>query len=115
MAVQTRPHDTPDGDDEQDGEGYRGADEGGGQDRSHHGEGRRGGLGQRGEEGDEGAGEGAEHEGGEAERLDAGASLSVGHASPPAARLSLRRCRAFLSWAMAPSFSVTVGNPCPGA
>jgi len=68
---------------------------------------------QRGEEGDERAGESREHEGGEEERLDAGAGLSVGHAVPPGARLSLRRCRASLSCAMAPSF--TSGNTCPAA
>jgi len=32
VAVQARPHDAPDGDDEQDGEGHRRADEGGGED-----------------------------------------------------------------------------------
>ncbi len=48
------------------------------------------------------------HEGGQAERPDAGAGGGVGHASPPAARLSHRRCRARLSWAMAPS--VTSGD-----
>ncbi len=45
---------------------------------------------QRGEEGGDGAGEGAEYEGGAAERSDAGTGLRVGHALPPAARLSLR-------------------------
>jgi len=40
-AVQTRPHDTQDGDDEQDGEGHRRADEGGGEERGHDMEGER--------------------------------------------------------------------------
>jgi len=79
-AVETRPHDTQDGAGEQDSEGHVRADEGGG----HDGEDRRGGVGQRGEEGDEGSGESRAHEGGEAERPDAGAGLRVGHASPPA-------------------------------
>ncbi len=83
MAVQTRPQDAQDGDGEQDGEGHIGADEGGGEGRSHDVEGRRGGMGQRSEEGGEGTGEGAEHEGVEAERPDAGAGLSVGHVSLP--------------------------------
>jgi len=56
VAVQRGPHDTPDGDDEQDGKDYRRADEG-------HREGRRGGMGQRGEEADEGAGKSRTHEG----------------------------------------------------
>jgi len=91
VAVQTRPYDAQDGEDEQDGEGHIGTDEGGGEGRSHDGEGRRGGMGQRSEEGGDGAGEGAEHEGGEATCPDAGASLGslgVGHDAPPAARLS---------------------------
>jgi len=58
VAVQTGPHDVQDGAGEQDGEGYIGADEGGGEDRDQDSEGGRGGVGQRGEEGDEGAGEG---------------------------------------------------------
>jgi len=83
MAVQTGPYDAPDGDDEQDGEGHVRADEGGGEDRGHDVEGCRGGMGERGEDGGDGAGEGAEHEAGEAERPDARAGLSVGRASPP--------------------------------
>ncbi len=59
MAVQTRPHDAQDGGDEQDGAGHVGADEDGGEDRSHDVEGRRGGVGER---GDEGVGEGATHD-----------------------------------------------------
>jgi len=94
VAVETRPHDTQDGDNEQDSEGHVRADEGGGEDGGEDGghdvEGGRGGMDQRGEEGGDGAGEGGEHEGGEAERPDAGAGLIVGHASPPAARLSHR-------------------------
>jgi len=101
MTVQTRPHDAQDGDDEQGGEDHIAADEGGGEDGGHDVEGRRGGMGQRGEEAGERAGESREHEGVEAERPDAGAGLSVVHASSPAARLSLRRCRSFMSWAMA--------------
>ena len=54
MTVQTGPHDTQDSDDEQDGEGHRRADEGGGEDGGHDGEGRRGSMGQGGEEADEG-------------------------------------------------------------
>jgi hypothetical protein len=38
-------HDTPDGTDEQDGEGHRRADEGGGEGRGQDGEGGRGGMG----------------------------------------------------------------------
>jgi len=72
VAVQTGPHDAQDGDDEQGGEGYIAADEGGGEDGGHDVEGGRGGMDQRGEEGGDGAGEGGEHEGGEAERPDAG-------------------------------------------
>jgi len=83
VAVQTRPHDTPDGDDEQDGEGHRRADEGSGESDGHDVEGGRGGLGQRGEEGGDGASEGREHEGAEAERPDVRTGLSVGRASPP--------------------------------
>ncbi len=113
VAVQTRPYDAQDDDDEQDGEGHGRADEGRGEDRGHGMKGWGGGMGQRGEEGDERSGESREHEGGEAERLDAGAGLSVGQAAPPAARLFPSRCRASLSCAMAPSF--TAGNTCPGS
>jgi len=77
----------------------------------HDGKGGRGGMGERSEEADDGAGEGAEHEGGAAERPDTGAGLGVGHASSPLARLSLRRGRAFMLSALASS--VTVGNTCP--
>ena len=35
MAVQTGPHDAPDGDDEQDGNGHIHADEGSGEERGH--------------------------------------------------------------------------------
>jgi len=45
-------------------------------------------MGKRGEEAGDGAGQGREHEGGEAECPDAGAGLGVSHASPPGARLS---------------------------
>jgi len=41
-------------------------------------------MGKRGEEAGDGAGQGREHEGGEAERPDAGVGLRVGQASPPA-------------------------------
>ncbi len=41
-------------------------------------------MGQGSEEGDEGAGEGGEHDGGKAERPDTGVGLGIGHASPPA-------------------------------
>ena len=109
----TRPHDAQDSDDEQHGEGHIAADEGGSEDRGQDGEGGHGGMGQWGEEAGEGASESREHEGVEAERPDAGAGLRVVHASPPAARLSHRRCCLFMSCAMAPSF--TVGNPCPVA
>ena len=71
----TRPHDAQDGEDEQDGAGHVRADEGGGEDCGQDGEGGHGGMGERGEEADEGAGESREHEGGEAERPDAGAGL----------------------------------------
>jgi len=111
VAVRTRPHDAPDGNDEQDGEGHIGADEGGGEERGHDVEGRRGGMGERDEEGREGTDERREHEGVQAERPDAGAGLSVGQVVPPGARLSLRRCRACMSSAMPSSF--TVGNTCP--
>jgi len=84
MTVQTGPHDAQDGDDEQDGEGHIRADEGGGEDGGHDVEGRRGGMGQRGEQAGDGAGEGAEDEGGQAKYPDAGAGLSVGHVPPPA-------------------------------
>jgi len=113
VAVRTGPHDAPDGDDEWDGEGHIAVDEGGGEDGGHDVTGRRGVMGQRGKEGDEGAGEDAEGEGGEAARPDAGAGVGVGQVLPPAARLSHRRCRLFMSCAMVPSF--TVGNPCPAA
>jgi len=56
VAVWTRPHDAQDGAGEQDGEGHIGTDEGGGEGRRHDVEGRRGCMGQRGEEGDEGTG-----------------------------------------------------------
>ncbi len=85
--------------------------DGDGEDRNHEGKGGRGGVGQEGKEADAGAGEGAEHEGGAAERPDAGAGLGVGQAAPPGARLFPSRCRASLSCAMAPSF--TAGNTCP--
>ncbi len=49
VAVQTRPHDTQDGDEEQDGAGHIAADEGDGEDGGHDGKGGRGGIGQRGE------------------------------------------------------------------
>ncbi len=111
MASETGPYDAQDGAGEQDGEGHVRADEGRGEDRGHGVKGWGGGMGQRGEEGDERSGESREHEGGEAERLDAGAGLSVGQAAPPAARLFPSRCRASLSCAMAPSF--TAGNTCP--
>ncbi len=88
MTIETGPHDAQDSDSEQDGEGHVHADEG-----------------------DEMTGESRAHERGEAECPDAGASLSVGHASPPATRLSLRRCCSFLSCALAPS--ITVGDTCP--
>jgi len=80
VAVQTRPYDAPDSASEQDGEGHVRADEGSGEERGHKVKGGRRGMGQRGEEADEGTGESREHEGGEAERPDAGAGLSVGHA-----------------------------------
>jgi len=83
VAVRAGPRDAPDGDDEQDREGHVRANEGGGEDGGHDGKGGRGGMGQWGEEAGDGAGEGAEHEGGEAERPDTGASLRVGYASPP--------------------------------
>lgn len=44
-------------------------------------------------------------------RPDTGTGAGCGHAVPPAARLSPRRCRASLSCAMAPSCSS--GDPCP--
>jgi len=72
VAVQTRPYDAQDDDDEQDGEGHGRADEGRGEDRGHGVKGWGGGMGQRGEEGDERSGESRAHEGGEAERPDAG-------------------------------------------
>ena len=83
MAVQTGPHDVQDGDDEQDSAGHVGADENGGEDGGHDVEGRRGVMDERGEEGGDGAGEGAEHEGGEAKCPDMCAGLSVGHVSLP--------------------------------
>jgi hypothetical protein len=67
VAVQAGPHDAQDSDDEQDGKGRVRADEDGGEDGGHDVEGRRGGVGQRGEESGDGAGEGAEDEGGAAE------------------------------------------------
>ena len=76
MAVQTRPHDVQDGAGAQDGAGHIGTDEGGGEDGGRDVEDGRGVMGQRGEEG------------GEAERPDAGAGLSVGQASPVTACLS---------------------------
>jgi len=88
VAVQTRPHDAQDGAGEQDGEGRVRADEGGGEHGRHDMEGRRGGMGQRGEEGGDGTGEGAEDEGGEATCPDMCAGLSVGLGVPPLARLS---------------------------
>jgi hypothetical protein len=91
VAVQAGSHDAQDGDNEQDGEGYIGTDEGGGEDRDQDSEGGRGGLGQRGEE----AGEGREHEDGEAKCPDTGAGMSVGHASPPASDRLHGRYRAY--------------------
>ncbi len=105
-------HDAQNGDEEQDGEGHIGTDEGRGEDRGHGVKGWGGGMGQRGEEGGEGSGGSREREGGEAERLDAGTGLIVGHVSPPAARQSLRRCRSLLSCGM-PLLSLTAGNTCP--
>jgi len=90
VAVQRGPHDTPDGNDEQDGEGQIRADEDGGEDGGHDVEGRRGGMGERGEEAGEGAGEGAEDEDAQAERPDAGAGVGVIHTLHPAARQSFR-------------------------
>jgi len=57
-AGRVEPHDTQDGAGEQDGEGPIGADEDGGEGGGHDVEGCRGGVGQRGEEADEGADEG---------------------------------------------------------
>jgi len=54
VAVQRGPHDAPDGNEEQDGEDQRCADEDGGEDGGHDVEGRRGGVDQRGNEGGEG-------------------------------------------------------------
>ncbi len=83
MVGRAGSHDAQDGDDEQGSqghgradEGHGRADEGHGEDDGHDGEGRRGGRGQGGEEADEGASEGREHEGGQAERP--GAGLRVG-------------------------------------
>jgi len=94
VAAWTRPYDAQDGAGKQDGAGHIAADEGDGEDGGHDVEGGRGGMDQWGEEADEGTGESREHEGGEAERPDAGAGLIVGHVSPPAARLSHTRRRA---------------------
>jgi len=103
VAVQTRPHDAQDGAGEQDGEGRVRADEGGGEHGRHDMEGRRGGMGQRGEQDGDGTGEGAEDEGAEDEGAedegaedegaeatcpDMCAGLSVGLGVPPLARLS---------------------------
>jgi len=93
VAVQTRPHDAQDGAGEQDGEGRVRADEGGGEHGRHDMEGRRGGMGQRGEQDGDGTGEGAEDEGAEDEGAEATcpdmcAGLSVGLGVPPLARLS---------------------------
>lgn len=85
--------------------------DGDGEDRNHEGKGGRGGVGQRGEEADDGAGKSRAYEGGEAERPDTGTGAGGGHTSPPAACLSLQRCHACLSCAMALSF--TVGHTCP--
>ncbi len=107
VAVQAGSHDALDGDNEQDGEGHIRADEGNGEDGGHDVEGGRGGMGQRGEEGDERTGESRAHERGEAERPDAGAGLRVGHTSlfvPPT-----MPCVSVVY--LAPS--VTVGNTCP--
>ena len=87
MAVQTGPHDAQDGDDEQDGDGHIRADEGGGEDGGHDMNGGRGGMGQRSEKAGDGAGEGAEDEGVEAERPDTGARVSVGYVSPSGASI----------------------------
>jgi len=54
VAVQRGPDDAQDGAGEQDRQGHVGADEGGGEDGGHDGEGRRGSMGQGGEEADEG-------------------------------------------------------------
>ncbi len=83
MAVEMRPHDVQDSADEQDGEGHIAADEGGGEDGGHDVEGKGRRMGQRGEEVSERAGEGREHEGGEAERPDTGADLGIVYALPP--------------------------------
>jgi len=88
VAVQTGSHDARDGDDKQDGAGHERADEGRSEERGHDGESGRGGMSQRDEEAGNRAGEGAKDEDVEAERLDAGAGLSVGHASPFTACLS---------------------------
>jgi len=76
-------------------------------------------MGQRSEEGGDGTGESREHEGGEAERPDAGAVMCVGHTSPPVACLSLRRCHACLSCTcLLLSLLVTPAltrYPCPGS
>jgi len=66
-------HDAQDADDEQGSQDHVCADEDSGEGSGHDVEGCRGGLGQWGEEAGEGAGEGAEHEGGAAARPDAGA------------------------------------------
>jgi len=89
-----------------------GADEGGGEGRGQDSEGGRGGMGQWGEEAGEGAGESREHEGVQAERPDAGASVGVGQVSPLAARQSLRRCRSLTSCGML-LLSLTAGHTCP--
>ncbi len=96
MAVQTGPHDAQDGNGEQDGEGHIHADEGGGEDGGHDVEGRRGGMGQRSEKVGDGAGEGTEHEGAEAERPDVRAGVGVVHVSPPAV------CPLYVSFGMRP-------------
>jgi len=83
MAVRTGPHDAQDGGDEQHGEGHGRANEGGGEDGGHDVEDGRGVVGERGEDAGDRAGEGAEHEGVEAERPDAGAGLRVDHMSLP--------------------------------
>jgi len=64
-AVWTGPHDAQDGDGEQGRQDHVCADEDSGEGGGHDVEGCRGCVGQRGEEADEGAGEGREDEGGQ--------------------------------------------------
>jgi len=83
VASETGPYDAQDGAGEQDGAGHVRADEGRGEDRGHGVKGWGGGMGQRGEEGDERSGESREHEGGEAECPDAGTGLAAVGCHPP--------------------------------